>query len=144
MNTKAFSLVGGGSNLILGTGRKNQTIIFNTCIIFEKKIRMEKFLLEKKFVRKILLGKNFVGKIFVRKKTCWENNFCKKKIYWKKDSSKKNYQKIFLSDSGGCDKHDLVCIFVYQMGRLCGGAHEISDIKAPLFLHGWVVWVVCW
>ena len=27
---------------------------------------------------------------------------------------------------------------VYQMGRLCGGAHEISGIKAPLFLHGWV------
>ena len=21
------------------------------------------------------------------------------------------------------------------MGRLCGGAHEISGIKAPLFLH---------
>ena len=39
---------------------------------------------------------------------------------------------------------DLICFFVYQMGRLCGGAHEISDIKVPLFLHGWVVgWVVC-
>ena len=25
---------------------------------------------------------------------------------------------------------------VYQMGRLCGGAHEISGIKAPIFL--WV------
>ena len=25
------------------------------------------------------------------------------------------------------------------MSRLCGGAHEISGIKAPLFLHGWVV-----
>ena len=25
-------------------------------------------------------------------------------------------------------------IFVYRMGRLCGGAHEISGIKAPLFL----------
>ena len=24
------------------------------------------------------------------------------------------------------------------MGRLCGGAHEILGIKAPLFLHGWV------
>ena len=23
------------------------------------------------------------------------------------------------------------------MGRLCGGAHEISGIKAPIFLHGW-------
>ena len=33
-------------------------------------------------------------------------------------------------------------IFVYQMGRLCGAAHEISGIKAPIFLHGWVVeWV---
>ena len=25
------------------------------------------------------------------------------------------------------------------MGRLCGGAHEISGIKAPIFLLGWVV-----
>ena len=24
------------------------------------------------------------------------------------------------------------------MGRLCGGAHEISGIKAPIFFHGWV------
>ena len=33
-----------------------------------------------------------------------------------------------------------ICYFiVYQMGRLCAGAHEISGIKAPLFLHGWVV-----
>ena len=30
----------------------------------------------------------------------------------------------------------------YQIGRLCGGAHEISGIKAPLFLHGGVVGVV--
>ena len=29
-------------------------------------------------------------------------------------------------------------IIVYQMGRLCGGAHEISGIKAPIFLRGWV------
>ena len=29
-------------------------------------------------------------------------------------------------------------IFVYQMGRLCGGAHEILGIPAPLCLHGWV------
>ena len=34
------------------------------------------------------------------------------------------------------------------MGRLCGGAHEISGIKTPLFLHGgwfegsWGGWVV--
>ena len=40
-------------------------------------------------------------------------------------------------------------IFVYQMGRLCGGAHEISGNKSPLFLHGWVVggflgWVGGW
>ena len=27
---------------------------------------------------------------------------------------------------------------VYQMGRLCGGAYEISGIKALIFLHGWV------
>ena len=25
------------------------------------------------------------------------------------------------------------------MGRLCGGAHEILGIPAPLFLCGWVV-----
>ena len=31
------------------------------------------------------------------------------------------------------------CIFVYQMGRLCGGTHEISGISAPFCLHGWVV-----
>ena len=89
--------------------------------------------------------KNLVGKIFVgKKKTCWENNFCKKKNYWKKIYWGKKLSQFILSESGGCDKHDLICIFVYQMGRLCGGAHEISDIKAPLFLHGWVVWwVVC-
>ena len=27
-------------------------------------------------------------------------------------------------------------LIVYRMGRLCGGAHEISGIKAPLFLSG--------
>ena len=26
------------------------------------------------------------------------------------------------------------------MGRLCGGAHEISGIKAPIFLCGWGGW----
>ena len=40
-------------------------------------------------------------------------------------------------------------IFVYQMGRLCGEAHEISGIKVPHFLHGWVFegffgWVDGW
>ena len=54
---------------------------------------------------------------------------------------------------------DVFCIrlffFVYRMGRLCGGAHEISGIKAPPFLcggwlegswDGWVVvvWVMGW
>ena len=29
-------------------------------------------------------------------------------------------------------------LIVYQMGRLCGGAHEISGIKAQIFLRGWV------
>ena len=61
MNTKAFFPCGGGSNLISGTGRKNQTIIFNTCIIFEKKIRMEKFLSEKNLSEKNLLGKQFLS-----------------------------------------------------------------------------------
>ena len=55
---KAFFPCGGVSNLILGTGRKNQGIIFNTCIIFEKK-------LEKIFVRKKLVGKKILSeKIF--------------------------------------------------------------------------------
>ena len=31
-----------------------------------------------------------------------------------------------------------ILFIVYQMGRLCGGAHEISGIKAPIFLRGWV------
>ena len=50
----------------------------------------------------------------------------------------------------------LTLLIVYRVGRLCGGAHEISGIKALLFLHGWVgcggvgvvvvgwVWVVGW
>ena len=32
----------------------------------------------------------------------------------------------------------LFTFIVYQMGRLCGGAHEISGIKALIFLHGWM------
>ena len=68
MNTKAFFPCGGGPNLILGTGRKNQIIIFNTCKIFQKKNGVEKFFSEKKNCQK---------------KTCWENNFCQKKICWK-------------------------------------------------------------
>ena len=40
---------------------------------------------------------------------------------------------------------DFMGIFVYRMSRLCGGAHEISGIKAPLFLHGGVVrWGRLW
>ena len=30
------------------------------------------------------------------------------------------------------------------MGRLCGGAHVISGIKAQIFLRGWVGWVGWW
>ena len=30
-------------------------------------------------------------------------------------------------------------IIVYRMARLCGGAHEISSIPAPLWLCGWAV-----
>ena len=143
MNTKTFFPCGGRSKLILGTGRINQTIIFNTCINFEKRLEWKKFYETKNCQKRKLLGKqflsekknlrkNFIGKKFCwknicqEKKTCWENNFCKKKLFLI----------IFLSESGGCDKHDLICIFFYQMGRLCGGAHEILDIKAPLFLHG--------
>ena len=31
-----------------------------------------------------------------------------------------------------------VYVIFYQMGRLFGGTHEISGIKAPIFLRGWV------
>ena len=84
----------GGSNFILGTGRNNQAIIFNTCIIFEKKIRMEKFLLEKKNCQKKLVGKsifvrkNFVRKNFFGKKFCWKIICQKKKTYWENNSCK--------------------------------------------------------
>ena len=30
------------------------------------------------------------------------------------------------------------------MGRLCGGAHEISGIKTPIVLCGWVGWGWWW
>ena len=43
-----------------------------------------------------------------------------------------------------CEQTSNVLLIVYQMGRLCGGAHEISGIKAPIFLHGWVVGVGDW
>ena len=36
------------------------------------------------------------------------------------------------------DTKTLSVLIVYRMGRLCGGGHEISSIKAPLFLCGWV------
>ena len=127
MNTKEFFSCGGGSNLILGTGRKNQTIIFNICIIFEKKIRIENFLSEKEFVRKKLVGKtifvrtkfvrktfigeNFVGKIFVRKKTFWENNLCKKKIIGKTFCQKKKEKNSW----------------IFCWTEFCLGLHFVSD-----------------
>ena len=61
MNTKVFFPCGGGSNVILGTGRKNQTIIFNTCIVFEKKIEWKTFYQKKKLSEKSLLGKQFLS-----------------------------------------------------------------------------------
>ena len=61
MNTKAFFPCGGGSNLILGTGRKNLTIIFNTCIIFEKKLEWKNFYWKKKMSEKTLVGKQFLS-----------------------------------------------------------------------------------
>ena len=61
MNTKALFPCGGVSNLILGTGRKNQTIIFNACIIFEKK-KTGKISIRKKICQiKNLLGKQFLS-----------------------------------------------------------------------------------
>ena len=48
--------------------------------------------------------------------------------------------------AGVCDFYDVYFgpIIVYQMGRLCGGAHEISGIRPQFFsvgggLIGWVV-----
>ena len=48
----------------------------------------------------------------------------------------------------------LPVIIVYRMGRLCGGAHKISSIKAPLFsmvgdwrvlgMGGWWGWWGVW
>ena len=94
----------GRSNLILGTGRKKQTIIFNICIIFEKKTsEWKNFYQQKNLSKKNLLGKQFLSE-----------KFCKKKFCWKKISlEEKYYQKIFLSESGWGDEHDLICIFVY-------------------------------
>ena len=43
------------------------------------------------------------------------------------------YEEIMTND----DNLESNLLIVYQMGRLCGGAHEISGIKAPIFLHGW-------
>ena len=51
---------GKGSNLILGTGKKNQTI-FNTCIIFEKKLEWKNFIGKKNLSEKNLLGKQFLS-----------------------------------------------------------------------------------
>ena len=114
------------------------------------------FIGNKKFSEKNLLGKQFLSEKICKKNFYWEKILLEKYLsekkllgktifVRKKFIGKKNYQKIFLSESGGCDKCDLICICVYQIGGLCGGAHEISDIKAPLFLCGWVVgWVVCW
>ena len=61
MNTKAFFPCGGGSNLILGTGRKNKTIIFHTCIIFEKKLEWKNFYQKKNLSDKNLLRKQFLS-----------------------------------------------------------------------------------
>ena len=46
----------------------------------------------------------------------------------------------FIRDNGIVISHlrALHALIVYQMGTVCGGAHEISGIKAPIFLSGWV------
>ena len=76
MNTKAFFPCWGGSNLNLGRGRKNQTVMFNTCIGFGKKNKNGKIFMGKKFVRKKLVEKTiFVRKNFVRKNFFGEK-FC--------------------------------------------------------------------
>ena len=83
----------------------------------EKNLLGKQFLSEKILQEKILLGKYFVGKYLSEKKKLVGKTVFVRKNLLKNFIEKKNYWKIFLSESGGCD---LICIFVYQMGRLCG------------------------
>ena len=106
-------------------------------LFLEKKIGMENFYWKTKFVQK----KTCWEKILLEKYLLEKKNLLGKQFLQEKNLLEKKIWKFFLSESGGFDECDLICNFVYQMGRLCGGAHEISDIKAPLFLCGWVV---CW
>ena len=113
---------------------------------WEKKLEWKNFYEKKNLSKKNLLENNFCQKKFCKKKILLEKylsekNLVGKTIFVRKKIIGKKLSKYFLSESSGCDEHDLSCIFVYQMGRLYGGAHEISDIKAQLFLHGWLV---CW
>ena len=51
--------------------------------------------------------------------------------------SKDDMSLLLCSNMNGSEKLNPALI-VYQMGTLCGGAHDISCIKAPIFLYGWV------
>ena len=66
-------------------------------------------------VRGVMKTKNVVGKVY--------------KLYKMSKTKQEIFNISVLSGS----------IVVYRMGRLCGGAHEISGITAPLFLCGRVV-----
>ena len=69
------------------------------------------------------------------------------KAYWK------NYEFEALLDLGvnyaKKKKNDKSVLIVYWMGRLCGGAHEISGIPALLWfcgslVRGFMGWVLVW
>ena len=114
------------------------------CNFLNKKLEWKNFYQKKKLSEKNLLGKKFCKKKIFWGKILLEKYLSQKKTCWEKILSEKKLLENFLSESCGCDEHDLICIFVYQMSRLCRGAHEISNIKAPIFLCGWVVWLVGW
>ena len=116
----------------------------------KKKIEWKNFYWKKNFSEKNLLGKQFLSekiwkeKIFWEKillekylseknKTCWENNFCKKKII-----GKKIYRKIFLSESGGRDECDLICIFVTKWADYVEEPMKYHTLRPHFFsMGGW-------
>ena len=65
--------------------------------------------------------KYFITSLQVHRETIMAKQFCCK---CNKTSSNTHSGELF---------------FVYQMTRLCGGAHELSGIPAHLCLYGWVV-----
>ena len=66
--------------------------------------------------------------------SCWRYN-----LWWRNFLIHSSNCAVVLAWTQKLDtSQNLQKFIVYQMGRLCGGAHEISGIKAPIFLCGWV------